>query len=115
MSEEPHYLGQAKVKLSWSGQARAMPRERTNARSLSAGLSDIWGGGRPFWKIGGQRLMMSNMNKVDHNNSAPADWVDALERSKAQIDAGETVPSEPVLQRMRDRLARLEAIRSKSS
>jgi hypothetical protein len=59
--------------------------------------------------------MMSNMNKVEHNNSAPAEWVDALERSKAHIDAGETVPSEPVLQRMRDRLARLEAKRSKSS
>ena len=55
------------------------------------------------------------MNKVEHNNSAPAEWVDALERSKAQIDSGETVPSEPVLQRMRDRLARLEAKRSKSS
>ncbi len=54
------------------------------------------------------------MNKVEHNNSAPAEWVDALDRSKAQIDAGETVPSEPVLQRMRDSLARLEAKRSKS-
>ena len=55
------------------------------------------------------------MNKVEHNTAAPAEWVDALERSKAQIDAGETVPPEPVLQRMRDRLARLEAKRSKSS
>jgi len=52
---------------------------------------------------------MSDMNKVEHNNSAPAEWVDALERSKAQIDAEETVPSEPVLRRMRDRFARLDA------
>ena len=59
--------------------------------------------------------MMGGMNKVEHNNAAPTEWIDALERSKAQIDAGETVPSEPVLQRMRDRLARLEAKRSKSS
>jgi hypothetical protein len=58
--------------------------------------------------------MISDMNKVEHTNSAPAEWVDALDRSKAQIDAGETVPSEPVLQRMRDSLARLEAKRSKS-
>jgi len=41
--------------------------------------------------------------------AAPADWVESLERSEAQIAAGLTLPLEPVLDRMRATIARMEA------
>ena len=41
--------------------------------------------------------------------AAPQDWIDALARSKAQIEAGQTVPLAPVLQRLRESVARMEA------
>ena len=55
------------------------------------------------------------MNKVENNKAAPADWVESLDRSKAQIEAGQTVPVEPALQRLRDSLARMDAKRSKQA
>jgi len=58
---------------------------------------------------------MNGMNKVERHNTAPPAWVDSLDRSKAQIDAGQTVPVEPVLQRLRESLARMEAKRSKQA
>jgi hypothetical protein len=43
---------------------------------------------------------------------APAWLVDSLELSKAQIAAGETVPLEPALDRLRASIARMEAKRA---
>jgi hypothetical protein len=37
------------------------------------------------------------------------DWIAALDRSDAQLAAGNTVPMAPVLQRLRDSIERLEA------
>ena len=39
----------------------------------------------------------------------PAEWVEALDRSLADIAAGRVVPMEPVLARGRAAIARLEA------
>jgi hypothetical protein len=39
---------------------------------------------------------------------APPGWIDALERSKAQIEAAETVPLEPFLDELRDSIARMK-------
>jgi hypothetical protein len=40
---------------------------------------------------------------------APAGWLESLERSKAQIAAGQSVPLLPVLDRLRASAERLEA------
>ena len=45
----------------------------------------------------------------DTKNSNPAGWLDSLARSKAQIEAGQSVPIEPVLDRLRSSIARMEA------
>ena len=45
----------------------------------------------------------------DPTNRRPTDWLADLEISEAQLEAGQTVPIEPVLQRLRDSIARLEA------
>jgi hypothetical protein len=42
----------------------------------------------------------------------PAGWLEALDRSQAQAEAGETVPLEPVLDRLRASIARMKAKRS---
>ncbi len=47
------------------------------------------------------------MNAVD---KTPPRWlVEVLERSEAQIAAGQTVPMEPVLDRLRASIARMKA------
>jgi hypothetical protein len=38
---------------------------------------------------------------------APPGWIDSLEHSKAQIEAGATVPLEPFLDELRDSIARM--------
>ena len=38
----------------------------------------------------------------------PQSWLDALEPSEAQLAAGQTVPAEPIMQRLRDSIAELE-------
>lgn len=43
---------------------------------------------------------------------APAGWRESLERSEAQLARGETVPLEPVLDRVRASIARMEAKRA---
>lgn len=42
---------------------------------------------------------------------APAGWLEALARSEAQIAAGQTMPLEPVLNRLRASIARMKARR----
>ncbi len=39
----------------------------------------------------------------------PAEWLDDIAESEAQLAAGDIVPAEPVLQRLRDTIAQLEA------
>jgi hypothetical protein len=45
----------------------------------------------------------------------PAGWVESLERSKAQIEAGQTLPIEPALDRLRASIARMEAKRAEAN
>jgi hypothetical protein len=48
------------------------------------------------------------MSVVD--NRSPPDWLaESLERSEAQIANGQTVPLEPVLDRLRASIARMKA------
>ena len=49
------------------------------------------------------------MEKPDAPVPAPAGWHESLERSKAQIAAGESVPLLPVLDRLRAAAERIEA------
>jgi hypothetical protein len=42
-------------------------------------------------------------------NLAPAEWLEALAESEAQLAAGQTVPAEIVRQGLRASIARLEA------
>lgn len=50
---------------------------------------------------------------MDHDENAPrpipAGWLEALERSEADLAAGRTVPLEPVLARLRESIKRMEA------
>ena len=39
----------------------------------------------------------------------PPGWLESLTRSKAQIEAGQAVPMEPFLDRLRGSIARIEA------
>jgi hypothetical protein len=41
--------------------------------------------------------------------SAPAEWIEALERSQAELAAGKTVPAEVVHKMLRESAARIEA------
>ena len=45
----------------------------------------------------------------------PADWLESLERSKAQIAAHQTVPLLPIVNRLRTSAERLEAERGITS
>ena len=45
----------------------------------------------------------------------PPGWVDSLIRSKAQVAAGEAVPMQPLLERLRARAERLERRQAKAS
>jgi hypothetical protein len=42
-------------------------------------------------------------------------WLESLDRSQAQAEAGETVPLEPVLDRLRASIARMKAKRSEEN
>jgi len=55
------------------------------------------------------------MDDGAHTPPAPATWLEALERSKAQIAAGQTVPLAPVLQRLRASVDRMESKRAKAA
>ena len=54
------------------------------------------------------------MDKVAEN-TLPGWMLDSLERSEAQIEAGEVVPLEPVLGRLRASIARMQAAEGKST
>ncbi len=45
----------------------------------------------------------------DTPRTPPAHWLEALERSEADVAAGRTVPLEPVLARLRESIERMEA------
>jgi hypothetical protein len=49
------------------------------------------------------------MSSTADRATVPAGWVEGLERSKAQIAAGMTVPLIPILDRLRASAERLEA------
>ena len=48
------------------------------------------------------------------NDRPPPAWIaDSLQRSEAQIEAGQTVPLEPILDRLRGSIARMQAGRAR--
>jgi hypothetical protein len=49
------------------------------------------------------------MNDAPHSTETPAEWLEALARSEAELAAGLTVPAETVHQRIRDAIARIES------
>ena len=53
--------------------------------------------------------MIRGMSEAANSSRAPPGWRESLERSKAQIAAGQTVPLLPVLDRLRASAERLEA------
>lgn len=61
-------------------------------------------------------VLMPYRPTMDHDNDIPppppVGWLEALERSEADLAAGRTVPLEPVLERMRDSIKRMEARRA---
>ncbi len=52
---------------------------------------------------------------VAEPSQVPGGWLEALERSEAQLARGETVPLEPMLDLMRASIARMEAKRAADS
>ena len=48
---------------------------------------------------------------TDQPNQSPNTMVESLARSKTQIEAGQAVPMQPVLDRLRDSIARMDARR----
>ena len=53
--------------------------------------------------------MLQAMSETATPFRAPTSWKESLERSKAQIAAGHTVPLLPILDRLRASAERLEA------
>ena len=53
--------------------------------------------------------MIRLMSEAANSSPAPAGWRESLERSKAQIAAGQILPLLPVLDRLRVSAERLEA------
>jgi hypothetical protein len=49
------------------------------------------------------------MDDISNRAQAPAGWLEALDRSEAQLAAGETVPGEEVMRELYESIARLEA------
>lgn len=45
-------------------------------------------------------------------DNAPPDWLEILEESEAELDAGQSVPAEIVHRELRESIARLEAKRA---
>jgi hypothetical protein len=50
----------------------------------------------------------------DDKNPAPAGWLESLAISEAQLAQGKIVPAEPIFQRLRDSIERLEAVQARS-
>lgn len=48
---------------------------------------------------------------MDMIKDIPAGWLESLAKSKAEVEAGKTVPLEPVLDRARASIARMKARR----
>jgi len=49
------------------------------------------------------------MDDMPHHTRAPTGWLEALERSEAQLAVGEAVPGEEVMRELYESIARLEA------
>jgi hypothetical protein len=52
------------------------------------------------------------MDMIEDN--IPAGWLESLAKSKAEVEAGDTVPLEPVLDRARASIARMKARRAEA-
>jgi hypothetical protein len=69
----------------------------------------------PGWNPRPGAPILSPMADTVNDTKAPADWLESLDRSQAQAEAGETVPLEPVLDRLRASIARMKAKRSEEN
>ncbi len=69
----------------------------------------------PNWlAYGGERTDADRvMDEITHTTRpVPAEWLEALARSDAELDAGLTVPAEVVHRRLRDCIGRIEEKRA---
>lgn len=55
------------------------------------------------------RVYCPVMDDISHRPQAPAGWRESLDRSEAQLAAGETVPGEKVMRELYESIARLES------
>ncbi len=46
---------------------------------------------------------------MDHDDELPASWEASLDRSRAQVERGESVPLEPFMARLRTTIGRMKA------
>jgi hypothetical protein len=67
------------------------------------------GAGRIGWNKVDFPLIVDGMDVIEDNT--PEGWVASLAQSKAEVEAGKAVPLEPVLDRIRARIARMKARR----
>jgi hypothetical protein len=78
-------------------------------------MSDIGTAARYEWCMSQiKRINKAFPAATIETRRAPAGWLESLEISEAQLARGETVPLEPVLQMMRESIARTEAKRAKT-
>jgi hypothetical protein len=74
-----------------------------------AAPSSVQGFDDGSWKARVFQPILLFMADTPTSPVAPAGWLESLERSKAQIAAGESVPLVPILDRLRTSAERLEA------
>jgi hypothetical protein len=64
------------------------------------------------WKRVEVRVIVGDMGNIEDN--IPASWLASLAQSKAEVEAGQIVPLEPVLDRLRASIARMKARRQEA-
>jgi predicted metalloprotease with PDZ domain len=52
------------------------------------------------------------MVETTHRAEVPAEWLEALAESEAQLAAGQTVPGDEIMRELHESIARLEANRA---
>jgi len=53
--------------------------------------------------------IFTSIDDLPRRAQAPAGWIEALDRSEAQLAAGETISGEEVMRELRDSIDRMEA------
>lgn len=68
--------------------------------------------GRIGWNKVVFPLIVGGMDMIEDNT--PEGWIASLAQSKAEVEAGQIVPLEPVLDRLRASIARMKARRQEA-